>query len=157
MKSGKKRVMKKFIDSKYIFPLCLLLASFLFATFFIWVGKERPLSSLEEVLLQFFTLGLGLWGSALFGKYYSQNDEKRYCRSAFRRLYRLLQGMLRMQDIIESTKDNSDYIETSLACIEENIITQIQAIDDALEDWNAIIPDAVNELKQSLENRGRDK
>ena len=39
-----------------------------------------------------------------------------------------------------------------LARLEEIIVGQIFTADDALEDWNDIVPDDVEELKQAFES-----
>ena len=49
----------------------------------------------------------------------------------------------------QSSKSDEDY-QVALARLEEIVTEQLTTADDALDDWNDIVPEDVAELKQKL-------
>ena len=60
-----------------------------------------------------------------------------------------------MATIIDSSKSSevSDRTKQVLARLEEIAISQISTADDALADWEDIVPEDVEELRQTLASR----
>jgi len=139
-------------------PIFLLVSAFLIVGLSVYTSSQRNLTSLENTLLQIFALGLGLIGSFIFGKQSAKEAAreliKPHARSAFRRLISLYESLSRVGYEIEkhqSTNSNSSEGHT-MAKLEAIVIEQLATADDALEDWNDIVPDEVSELKNRLEN-----
>lgn len=117
----------------------------------IYVASQRDLTSLENTLLQVFSLALGLIGSFQFGKQSAREAAKDmikpHARSAFRRLVSLYESLSRVGFEIEGSKQlNSP--EVTIAKLEAIVVEQLATADDALEDWNDIVPEEVAELKE---------
>ena len=77
---------------------------------------------------------------------------KPHARSAFRRLLSLYRSLSRAANAIESSQSSEsdgDY-QVVLARLEEIVAYQLMTADDALEDWNDIVPEDVKELEQKL-------
>lgn len=137
-------------------PILLVLAAFFMAGISIFVASQRDLTGLENTLLQAFSLAFGLTGSFLFGKQSAKEAAKEmikpHARSAFRRLISLYESLSRVALEIENykvsiKKQNSPLVIERLEAI---VIEQLATADDALEDWNDIVPEEVSELKTRL-------
>ena len=135
----------------------LVLASVVFAGVFVWVAADRELSSLENVLLQVFSLALGLMGSYILGQESTRQSAremmKPHARSAFRRLISLYRGLTRVATEIETaraTLPREQYVLSSLDRLDGIVIEQIATAGDALEDWSDIVPEEVEELRAKL-------
>lgn len=134
----------------------LIVAAVVVAVAFAIVASERTLTALEGVLLQSFSLVAGLVGSFLFGKVASRQAAremiKPHARSAFRRLISLFKSLSRVAKIIadaQSTETAKDY-SIALKQLEAVVMEQLATADDAMEDWNDVVPEDVQELKEQL-------
>ena len=79
---------------------------------------------------------------------------KPHARSAFRRLISLYNGLSRAAKAIESSQrseSDEDY-QVLLARLREIVAHQLITADNALDDWNDIVPEDVEELKQKLQS-----
>jgi len=140
--------------------IMLIGASIFLAVLFIYVAINRPLTSLENVLLQSISLCLGLIGSYVLGRESASNAAKDlikpYARSAFRRLLFLYYGLSRLaqaiQDIRKTSKSESISMHV-LDKLEVMVIDQIVTADDALDDWRDIVPEDVEELVERIKKR----
>ena len=138
--------------------LILIVAALLAAVGFIIVAIDRPLTQLEQVLLQLLPLALGLVGSFLFGRHSSKTAAREmikvYIRPAFRRLVTLYEGLSRLHNMIkseqQSSKGSEDAGDSGLSKIEVAVIDQIATADDALADWRDISPEDVEEFQGRL-------
>ena len=135
----------------------LIGASVVVALFFFVAAMFRNLTGLENVLLQIFSLGIGLIGSYVLGresaKEAAKDLVKPHARSAFRRLLSLYRSLSRLALAIQSarTANNSDQISSAvLDKLEGIVIEQIATADDALEDWRDIVPEDVEELRAKI-------
>lgn len=141
-----------------VLPIAFVLISFAIAGAFIWLSASRNLSTLENTLLQVFTLAAGLIGSYGLGKQDSAQSArdlmKPHARSAFRRLMALYGGVSRIGAEIQASRltlSTDQYINSCLSKLEGMVTEQIATAADALEDWNDIVPDEVQELRSRLE------
>ena len=141
----------------YITLSCfLILISLVSFGCFASVAVKRPLTQIEAIVLQIFTFSAGLAGSAIISYQLSirasREAIKPHARSALRRLIRLYESMSRMATIINAQKPADD--RTKITRIEEIVRAQIATADDALADWEDLVPESVEELRQDLRNRG---
>ena len=140
---------------KYIVPVLIGLG-ILALIMLVVIAATRNLSGLESVLLQIILLAIGSSISFFIGhrsaREAAEEIIKPHARSAFRRLISLYNGLSRAANAIESSqssKSNEDY-QVALARLEEIVTEQLTTADDALDDWNDIVPEDVAELKQKL-------
>lgn len=122
----------------------------------VFIASQRPLTSLENTLLQAFSLAFGIIGSFYFGKQSATDAAKQiikpHARSAFRRLISLYESLSRVGAEIENSK-NSQYEAITIAKLEAIVVEQLATADDALEDWRDIVPEEVEELRSKLMTR----
>lgn len=115
-------------------------------------GEPTPL---EATALQFVSIASGLGGSYLFGRQASrkvaQAHLRPHLRSSFRRLVSQSFGLSRCANIAAQCGPGDE--EKTLAIISEVLALQIVAAGDALADWEELDPDAVAELKESIEEK----
>ena len=138
---------------KYIVPVLICLG-ILALLILVYIAATRDLSGLESVLLQIILLAIGSGISLFAGHRLAQQAAKLHARSAFRRLLSLYHGLSRAATTIESSqssKSDDDY-QALLARLEEIVAYQLMTADDALEDWNDIVPEDVAGLKQKLQS-----
>lgn len=118
------------------------------------IASQRDLTSLENALLQFFSLAFGLAGSYVLGQHSLSEGVREaitpHARSAFRRLLSLYQSLSRVATIIEESQYSSKNLDTTIEVLKAIAIEQLATADDALEDWSDIVPDEVEELKQKM-------
>tara|TARA_R110002096_G_scaffold326134_5_gene520080 strand:- start:17626 stop:18087 length:462 start_codon:yes stop_codon:yes gene_type:complete len=130
--------------------ISLVTVSVLVGALFINTVTQRVLTGLEGLLFQLFIFASGLIGSFLFGKQSAEKAAKEiikpHARSAFRRLISLYRGLSRIATVIV---DNSS-TENTIAKIEEIVISQISTADDALKDWEDVVPEDVEEIKKDF-------
>ncbi len=74
-----------------------------------------------------------------------------HARSAFRRLMSLYSSLSRVAKIIESEELRDD--ETKIVAIQAIVQQQIETADDALADWQEIVPKIVEETKKGIVER----
>ena len=142
---------------KYIVPVLIGLG-ILALIILVVIAAIRDLSGLESVLLQIILLAIGSSISFFIGHRSARETAseiiKPHARSAFRRLLSLYHGLSRAATMIElsqSSKSDGDH-QVLLARLEEIIAYQLMTADDALEDWNDIVPEDVAGLKQKLQS-----
>lgn len=135
-----------------------LFASFAIAALFIYMSSERDLTTLENLFFQIFTLTVGLIGSYFLGRVNASHNArelmKPHARSAFRRLIALYRGLFRIAGEIQVSRlslSADQYLNSCLGKLEGMVTEQIATAADALEDWNDIVPEDVQELKHKLE------
>ena len=139
-------------------PALLILFSIGISIILAYTATQRTLSGLESALWQIFVFAGGLAGSFIFGRQSAREAAremiKPHARSAFRRLLSLYQSLSRAATTIESAQisDSHENDQVALARLEEIISEQLSTADDALEDWNDIVPEDVKELKQKLQS-----
>lgn len=143
---------------KYL-PSLFVGASLVIAGVFIYTSIGRNLTTLENTLFQIFTLSAGLVGSYFLGRESAAQNArelmKPHARSAFRRLLALYRGLSRIGGEIEVSRltlSTDQYLNSCLGKLEGMVTEQIATAADALEDWNDIVPEEVQELKQKLES-----
>lgn len=127
-------------------PPCLVLVSIGFLLLFGYNATQRPLTNMEAYVFQIFALFLGLTGSYVFGRRATITGP--HARSAFRRLASLYRSMGRVANIIAEEEREDD--ATKMKIIEVIVMEQITTVDDALADWQDIVPESVEELRQEL-------
>jgi hypothetical protein len=143
--------------------LAMILVSIGVAVVFAIVAKFRPLSGLENVLLQIFSLAIGLLGSFIFGRESVRSAArdviKPHARSAFRRLLSLYVSLSRLATAIQSARPTKNsFVDVSvLDKLEVMVTEQIATADDALQDWQDIVPEEVEELRTRLGRRDMEK
>lgn len=137
--------------------IVLVTGAIIVAVVFVVVAANRDLSALENVLLQVFSLGLGLIGSYVLGRESARDAAremvKPHARSAFRRLLSLYSSLSRLAYAIQTIRsDGNVHPETNhvLDKLEGIVVEQIATADDALEDWRDIVPEDVAELRAQL-------
>ncbi len=137
-------------------PLLLIIVAFIVTGFSIYIATQRTLTSLENTLLQAFSLISGLVGSFYFGKQSAADAAKQilkpHARSAFRRLISLFESLSRVAVEIANSKENQSETIT-IAKMEAIVVEQLATADDALEDWRDIVPEEVDELRRKLTTR----
>ena len=139
-------------------PTLLILFSIGISVILAYTATQRTLTGLESALWQIFVFAGGLAGSFIFGRQSVQKAAeeiiKPHARSAFRRLRALYDNLSRAANVIESgqVSDSQENYQITLARLEEIVAAQLITADDALEDWNDIVPEEVTELKQKLQS-----
>ena len=125
----------------------------------VYTTTTRALTAVESTTWQVFILTAGLAGSFIFGRQSAKEAAKEiikpHARSAFRRLVSLYESLSRASTQIQSL-DNSESSEDyrfTFGILDAIITEQLSTADDALEDWNDIVPEDVEELKQNLESK----
>jgi len=137
-----------------------VLLSVLISVAFLVMASTRDLTALENTLLQVFSLGLGLVGSYIMGKESAQSTAKDiikpHARSAFRRLLSLYKSLSRLAFAIQTARSAAPGNAEAVAILDrlDAIVTeQIGTADDALEDWNDIVPEEVANLRAQLRSQ----
>ena len=145
---------------KYVAPV-LIGVGILALISLVYIAATRNLSSLESVLLQIISLAIGIGVSFHIGRQSAltaaREIVKPHARSAFRRLVSLYQSLQRVATMIESSKNSGsqeDY-QVTLGKLGAIVTEQLTTADDALADWNDIVPEDVAELRQNLEPNDR--
>jgi hypothetical protein len=128
--------------------------SIIVGAIFIYAVTQRTLTGLEGILFQLFIFASGLIGSFLFGKQSAQKAAKEiikpHARSAFRRLISLYRGLSRIATVIVNSSSTEADKKVTVAKIEEIVISQIATADDALKDWEDVVPEDVEEIKKDF-------
>lgn len=137
-------------------PPLLVFMSIGFLLLFGYNATRRPLTNMEAYVFQTFALLAGLGGSYVFGRQATVTGP--HARSAFRRLASLYGSMGRVADIIAEEEREDE--ATKMKIIEAIVTEQITTLDDALADWQDVVPESVEELRRELrrktqEARGR--
>lgn len=139
----------------YVVLIALSLAGFIsFAS----VATTRSLTGLESVFLQIFSALIGFIGTFMIGRQSAKAMAKElikpHARSAFRRLVSQYQSLYRMLTIIHESQisESKDECGAAMARLNEIGLTQINIADDALADWEDIIPEDVKDLRQKIKD-----
>ena len=124
----------------------------------VYIAATRDLSGLESVLLQIILLAIG-GGVSFFAGHRSAREAaeeiiKPHARSAFRRLLSLYLSLQRAAAEIKSSQISElhEDHQVVLAKLDAIVTEQLATADDALDDWNDIVPEDVAELKQKLQS-----
>ena len=139
-------------------PALLLLFSVVVSVIFAYTATQRTLTGLEGMIWQIFAFGAGLAGSFIFGRQSAPDAAKEiikpHARKAFRRLVSLYRSLSRAASVIKSARDDEspENQRVTLAKLDAIVTEQLTTADDALEDWNDIVPEDVEELKQKLQS-----
>lgn len=143
---------------KKISGIALVALSVVVAAVFVWIASHRDLTGLENTLLQVFSLGLGLIGSYVLGKESARESAaemiKPHAKSAFRRLLSLYKSLSRLAVAVQTARSAAGQNAQALAILEKLeaiVVEQIATADDALEDWNDVVPEEVATLKAQLQ------
>ena len=127
----------------------------------VFIAATRSMTTLENIFLQILSLLIGV-GVSLFVSRQSAEKTAReiikpHARSAFRRLVSLYESLSRASTAIQLTEssESSEDIRVTIAKLDTIVTEQLSTADDALEDWNDIVPEDVEELKQKLESKIR--
>jgi len=150
---GNMRILEKWL------PGLLVFVAIIVAGFAAFIATQRTLTSLEGALLQAFALIAGLFGSFIFGRQSAKEAAreiiKPHARSAFRRLMSLYESLSRVGTEIENSliAEANESRGIALARLEAIVIEQLATADDALEDWNDIVPEDVAELRRRFAAR----
>ena len=145
--------------SEYVAPGLLIATSLAGFVAFAYVAATRPLTDLESVLLQVLAVSTGFTGTFMVGRLSATTAAKGiiepHARSALRRLVSQYQSLHRMATIIESSHDSNkpDPCQQVLARLGEIAISQIRTADDAIADWEDVVPEDVKELRRVLSSR----
>ena len=148
--------MEKQKNSQWIWPGLISLVVLGSTIISVLLASTLNLSS--DVLLQVIFLSIGCGVSYLVGKQSVEKAAKEmikpHARSAFRRLIFLYLTLRRAAAAIESAQhsESQENYQVILARLEEIVTAQLLTADDALEDWNDIVPEDVEELKQKLQS-----
>ena len=127
----------------------LRLAWFFFAVtiaFMVWLvllSTSRILSTTEAIALQLFSVLASIGGSYIVGQ---KRRGIPSARSAFRRLMSLFRGLNSIRTEISKESDDASKIEVIGALVD----THLGTADDALADWEDIVPEDVRDIKKKL-------
>lgn len=135
-----------------IAPAIFIFISIVLMSLYGYIAIGRPLTEVEVVVFQFLSLSSALVGSYIIGRRTSNEKINKilepYARSAFRRLISLYQSISRVAQIIDEDEDDSIKIQI----INAIVIEQISTANDALADWEDIVPESVEELKKGMKS-----
>ena len=126
---------------------------------FAYVATTRSLTDLEGVFLQAFSVLTGFTGTFMAGRQSARSAAKDlikpHARSAFRHLVSQYESLHRMATIIASSQSSDMPVQCRhvLARLDEIAIAQISTADDALADWEDVVPEDVGELRRVLGTR----
>lgn len=144
--------------SQWIWPGIIGSVVLISIVIFVCLAAIRDLSNLENVLLQFIFLLIGCYVSYRVGqksvKQTAREMIRPYAKSAFRRLVTLYRSLSRASSVIKSEPESESDTDPQmmLAKLDMIITEQLDTAEDALEDWNDIVPEEVEELKQKLQS-----
>ena len=137
--------------------IIFLIFAILITVLFIGISSTRNLTAFENVLFQIISLLSSFIGSYILGKESAQNAAHQmvrpHARSAFRRLLSQYGSLQRLAMDIKLIRENENsHPETmhALDKLEGIIIEQIYTADDALGDWEDIVPEDVAELRSKM-------
>ncbi len=143
----------------WVLASLLVLVALGISVLVVYTTTTRTLTAVESTIWQVFVLTAGLAGSFIFGRQSAREAAremiKPHAKSAFRRLVSLYESLSRASNEIELTEssESSEDIRVTIAKLDAIVTEQLNAADDALEDWRDIVPEDVEELKQKLESK----
>jgi Restriction endonuclease len=140
-------------DEQRTFGFALVAFAIAMSVAFVWIASGRDLSSLENTLLQVFSVGVGIVGSYVVGQTSAreagQDVIKPHARSAFRRLVSLTKSLSRLPQTMQSVRQGAALSTDALQLLDrlEGVVTeQISTAADALEDWRDVLPEEFKAL-----------
>jgi len=122
---------------------CCFLVTIGFMAWLWHLSTNRILSTTEAIALQLFSVLASIGGSYLFS---SNRRSIPGARSAFRRLFSLFRGLSNIRDEVWADNDDSDKVLVIRALVETHLAT----VDDALSDWEDIVPEEVRDIKEKI-------
>lgn len=138
----------------YAWPVLFVGMSVVGFLAFAYFATTRTLTALESVFLQGYSVTIGFIGTFLFGRRSARDTArdmiKPHARSAFRRLLSLYQSLYRMAAIVSRDPATTEDFRVVLAQIRVIADEQLRAADDALADWQDIVPEDLDELNKRL-------
>ena len=153
-------MLMKPMEKYVIFPIALF--STATVIFLSYEASRRDFSQLDSVLLQLFSLFIGVTASFYFGRQSAKSAAKEiikpHARSAFRRLLSLYKSLSRLAAVIEVSRRNKGISSEGISVLDRlqaTVIEQIATADDALEDWRDIVPEDVEELQRRVRIAGQ--
>ena len=139
-------------SAETIAAVLLILISLMLMFLFAYTATKRALTEVEAIILQFLALLAGIGGSYIFGRRTSKESIREtiepHARSAFRRLISLYRSISRVAQIIESEEPRDD--ASKIDIIRAIVVEQIATADDALADWQDVVPEAVEEMRKEM-------
>ena len=137
----------------WVIPLILILV--LLAAVII-VASIRDLTSLEIIMFQVLTLGIGLFGSFWLGRSSAieaaRDVVRPHARSSLRTILLLQDSLYRLSIMIEEFKQDDGDIR--LDRIQTVVNEQIPIGRSAVEDWRDVVPDDVDEVLKRWVEQG---
>ena len=131
----------------------LIFISLMLMFLFAYTATKRALTEVEAIVLQFLALLAGVGGSYIFGRRTSKESIREtiepHARSAFRRLISLYRSISRVAQIIEAEEPPRDDA-SKIDIIRAIVVEQIATADDALADWQDVVPEAVKEMRKEM-------
>ena len=130
----------------------LIFISLMMMFLFAYTATQRALTEIEAIVFQILTLLAGIGGSYIFGRKTSKESIREtiepHARSAFRRLISLYRSISHVATIIESEEPRDD--ASKIDIIRAIVVEQIATADDALADWQDVVPEAVKEMRKEM-------
>ena len=126
--------------------------------FLAYTATKRTLTGLESALWQIFVFAAGLAGSFIFGRQSAREAAreiiKPHALKAFRRLVSLYRSLSRTAEAIKAAQDDEspENQQVTLAKLDAIVTEQLATADDALEDWEDIVPENVEKLRQKIQS-----
>ena len=142
--------------SRYFRPAFLgMVSTAIIGGYWYKAASGSEFSVLESFLWQLFGLVGGVVSSAWLSREMNRGVEKKHARSAFRRLLSLTEQIYKAVNLIEfaQTAKTIDEHKIMLARLEETVDSQRAMVNDALEDWNDIVPEEIEKIKVEVQNR----
>ena len=116
--------------------------SLMLVLLYAYIAMERALTGIDVIVIQILALFTGLAGSYILGRRSLRDSISEmiepHARSAFRRLISLYRSISRVVTIIDSEELKDD--ASKLNVIRAIVVEQITTADDALADWQDIVP-----------------
>lgn len=149
--------------------VALVAVSLVLAGVTVYVALQKPSNILAAAVLQAITLVFSTYGAYVFATASVQSAAQElirpHARSAFRRVRRIYEALVRIVQLIEQQLAEFDvarqpgnlsavdyqYARLTLVMLGQIVTEQANTVDDALEDWRDLVPDEV----QAIEDRVR--
>ena len=126
--------------------------SLMLVLLYAYIAMERALTGIDVIVIQILALFTGLAGSYILGRRSLRDSISEmiepHARSAFRRLISLYRSISRVATIIDSEELKDD--ASKLNVIRAIVVEQITTADDALADWQDIVPKSVEKMRTEL-------